>query len=394
MKYYEVNFDGQISPTHNFSGLSIGNLASINSKNKLANPDKASQEWLNKFNLLTNLGIHQYSLPIHSRPNKQLLEQIGVFNQTDFDKLDEKLKNSLLSASSMWAANAATVSPSCDTLDGKLHITPANLQTYFHRLIETSTTKQNLANIFNDSQLFTLHQALPNHTWFADEGSANHIRLSPDHGVKGLNIFIYGFDPMSPVVAKLIYPARQSKQAGLAIARKHKLDPDYTLHIQQNPNAINAGVFHNDVISVGNENLFFYHQLSFANTAAVIAKIKQKWQDFYPNKPLYLIEITEQELSLKQAVQTYLFNSQIVTLPDQKMALICPVQCKKNQVTADIIKSVLQGDNPIQSVHFVDLSESMANGGGPACLRLRVVLNQKELKSITINNRNGIGRHS
>src|SRR5262249_41246840 len=37
---------------------------------------------------------------------------------------------------------------------------------------------------------------------------------------------------------------------------------------------------------------------------------------------------------------------------------------------------------PIKSIHYLDLHESMANGGGPACLRLRIVLTESELKSI------------
>ena len=42
----------------------------------------------------------------------------------------------------------------------------------------------------------------------------------------------------------------------------------------------------------------------------------------------------------------------------------------------------LAEDKTFDRVEFVDLRESMDNGGGPACLRLRVVLTPDELASV------------
>ncbi|MER2492996.1 N-succinylarginine dihydrolase [Catenovulum sediminis] len=402
MKYYEVNFDGQIAKTHRFSGLSAGNLASAKNKDKASDVNAARSECRQKQERLKSLGILQFELPMVNRPSLKLLTQLG-FNgdiQTQLKQLKQcsnELYSAWLSASAMWAANAATVSPSPDTADGKVHITPANLNTFFHRQIETEYTAQNLQTLFSNSQYFTHHMPLPNHNWFADEGSANHLRICPQHLAKAINIFVYGFDPFylsfqhavteqalntSEIPTK--YPARQSLQASMAIARLHQLDPNMTLFVQQHPQAIDAGVFHNDVISVANENVFLYHELAFVEPEKTINRIKALYQSHYPTSCLFLIKITNRELSLAAAVQSYMFNSQLLTLADKSMLLLCPIQCKQNMAVQAVIDRILAQHNPIKRVEYVNLSQSMANGGGPACLRLRMVLSEAELASLNL----------
>jgi succinylarginine dihydrolase len=46
------------------------------------------------------------------------------------------------------------------------------------------------------------------------------------------------------------------------------------------------------------------------------------------------------------------------------------------------LKKLVSGDNPIRDVLSFDLKQSMKNGGGPACLRLRVALNEDELAAV------------
>jgi succinylarginine dihydrolase len=93
--------------------------------------------------------------------------------------------------------------------------------------------------------------------------------------------------------------------------------------------------------------------------------------------------VNARELSPAEAVSTYLFNSQIVTLPGADMAFVAPAECEENPRTRAIIERILADDtNPIRSVHYVNIRQSMKNGGGPACLRLRIVLNKEQIESL------------
>ena len=85
----------------------------------------------------------------------------------------------------MWAANAATVSPSVDTADGRVHFTPANLTSQFHRSIEAPATTRVLRAIFADARHFAVHDPLPAAPQFGDEGAANHIRFFNEPGEPG-----------------------------------------------------------------------------------------------------------------------------------------------------------------------------------------------------------------
>ena len=385
---YEVNFDGIVGPTHNYSGLSYGNIASMNNEQAISNPQEAALQGLYKMKELMKMGLKQGVLPPHERPYMPTLKALG-FTGSDADILktvhqeNPKLLLACSSAACMWTANAGTTSPSLDSADHRLHFTPANLTSKFHRSIEPATTSKIFQEIFKDPKYFEHHPPLFAGNYFSDEGAANHTRLCNHYGSSGIQLFVYGrhaFKENSNAPKK--FPARQTYEASEAIQRLHKLDKKRILFAQQNPEAIDAGAFHNDVISVGNQNVFFYHELAFVDTPSIIQQLKQSFKT-HCGADLICIEVKNKEVSLNDAVSTYLFNSQLVTLPDNTMALIAPTECKSNKAVNDLLEKILKDkSNPIQKVHFFDLKQSMRNGGGPACLRFRVVMTTAELNAM------------
>lgn len=383
----EVNYDGLVGPTHNYSGLAYGNVAAMEHRLTASNPRAAVLQGLQKMKLLADLGVTQAVLPPHERPDIRALRHLG-FRGRDAAIVAAAAREApevlaaCYSSSSMWTANAATVSPSADASDGRVHFTPANLVSHFHRSIEARFTATLLRAIFPDETLFAHHAALPSAVQFSDEGAANHTRLCGDHGQPGIEIFAYGrqafpWDDQSPVR----FPARQTLEASLALARLHLLEPRRALFVRQNPAAIDAGVFHNDVIAVGNENVLFYHSLAFLNPLLVIQELKERFGEA-SGKELVLIEVTPDRVSLEEAVRSYLFNSQLVTLKDGSMCLIAPLECRELDNCRNLLEELISQPNPLRQVAYVDLRQSMKNGGGPACLRLRVVLTPREFARI------------
>ena len=386
MNYSEVNFDGLVGPTHNYAGLSYGNVASKSNANKASDPKKAALQGLEKMFTLSQMGLHQGVLAPNARPDLATLRALG-FSGSDAHVISHAAKSApqflkaCYSASSMWTANAATVSPSSDSGDGKVHFTPANLNNKIHRAIEAKTTSRILKATFADDSVFTHHAPLPQHPLFGDEGAANYTRLADSYGHSGLALFVYGED-MNSQVKPQVFPARQTRQASEAIARSHLLDPAQTLYIQQNPEVIDQGVFHNDVIAIGNENVFLFHQQAFYQQKKVIAKIRQYYTG---NRPLHLIEVSNDDLTVADAVNSYIFNSQLISLPSGGMALIAPSECQTIDSVERYLAALCQASNPINEVIYLDLKQSMQNGGGPACLRLRVALSQQELNAVNQN---------
>ena len=383
MKTVEMNFDGLIGPTHNYAGLAFGNLASSAAAQQKSSPKQGALQGLEKMFLLHKLGVPQGILPPLQRPHLSTLKQLGfngnktnIINQVA--RVNPALLASCYSASSMWSANAATVSASSDTDDHKVHFTPANLVSQFHRSIEPSDTATMLKAVFPDPAFFTHHSPLPAHIEWADEGAANHTRLHLPHSRMGINIFVFG-QAKSSLFTPVTFPARQRFEASQAIARSHGLAPSHSLFLQQLPKAIDQGVFHNDVICVGHQHILFYHQSAFVAESALLNHLAahQTNQDQW-----CLIKVLESEVSLKNAVSSYLFNSQIVTTKEQKIALIAPQNCAKNQQVAQYLLQLVKSDSVINEVHFVNLDQSMNNGGGPACLRLRVTLTDAELAAV------------
>lgn len=388
MRTIEANFDGLVGPTHNYAGLSLGNKASINHAGNAANPRKAALQGLEKMKALSELGFVQGVLAPQERPDIAMLRRLG-FTGSDSRVLSDAAQNmpavlaACCSASSMWTANAATVSPSADCSDGKVHFTPANLINKFHRSIEHEVTGKILKSTFNSPDHFVHHQALPSTEYFGDEGAANHTRFGHEHGEQGVEFFVYGkeaFNPQSAFNRQMAspqkYPARQSFEASQAIARLHQLSPDKVVFAQQNPAVIDQGVFHNDVIAVGHRNLLFCHEQAFLNQASVYESLRKAYgaQDFH------IVEATDQQVSVAQAVGTYLFNSQLLSLDSGGTMIVVPSECKREPAVWSYLQSLVNDPKcPITDLKVFDLRQSMNNGGGPACLRLRVVLNDQEL---------------
>lgn len=391
MKAHEVNFDGLVGPTHNYAGLSHGNVASMTHGGAASNPREAALQGLAKMKFLADLGLRQAVLPPHERPSLETLRALG-FSGSDADVLRvaaveaPRLLAACASASNMWVANAATVAPSSDTADGRVHFTPANLGAKFHRSIEPPQTARTLRAIFRDETHFTVHAPVPGGQSFGDEGAANHTRFAPTHGHFGLHFFVYGHRALGASPAVRLprkFTSRQSLEAGEAVARRHGLSDAGTVFARQSPAAIDAGVFHNDVISVGNENVFFYHERAFEQTATVVAQLRQQFEKLHPGDALVEIRVPQARVPLKDAVRSYLFNSQLVTVAPGRMALIAPGDCAENRGVHNFVRELIdRGDTPVQQVHYLDLKQSMHNGGGPACLRLRVVLNDAELAAL------------
>ena len=380
---HEANFDGLIGPTHNYAGLSPGNIASATNAGGTSKPKAAALQGLFKMKTLMDLGLRQGVLPPQHRPDLSALRRIG-FSGSDEQLLkdahasDPTLLAAIWSASSMWAANAATVSPSADTEDNKAPPPPANLISNYHRSLEHPTTTRMLRMIFKDDTHFVVHDPLPDQMRYADEGAANHIRFAPKHGQPGVEMFVYGFDREDPAGGARKYPSRQTRAACAAIARLHKLNPINTVYTRQHPDAVDAGVFHNDVIATGNEDVFLYHEQAFATSRSMITDIAGPL-----GHDLTIIEANNTDFSLEDAVTSYIFNSQIVTLKDGTMALFAPLESKENRRVAGFVeRMVADASNPINAVHYLDVRESMRNGGGPACLRLRVVMNDQEQRAL------------
>lgn len=349
----EINFDGIVGPSHNYAGLSLGNIASASHKGDTSYPRAAALQGVAKMRgNLERLGVQGFLLPL-PRPNLALVERLALDGSED-----PALRAAPWSASSMWTANAATVSPGPDTSDGRCHLTPANLVTMLHRAQEWPDTKAMLELAFADRDHFAVHDIVP--VTFGDEGAANHMRFCASHESPGVEVFVYGRPGGR-------FPARQHEQASRLVARSHGLDLDNCVFIEQNPAAIEAGAFHNDVVSVANQRVLFTHQEAFADQQGAYEAIREAFP------ALEVVEVPSDAVSLAEAIRTYLFNAQLVTLPDGAMALIVPEECRESASVWSWCEHMMAGNGPIKHVIPVDVRQSMANGGGPACLRLRVV---------------------
>lgn len=383
----EMNFDGLIGSTHNYAGLSEGNLASTNNAKLVSHPRQAAKEGLAKMFRLHQLGLKQGVLLPQERLHMPTLRHLG-FTGSDSEviaKVSSSAPHLLAmcySASSMWAANAATVSPSADTADGRVHFTPANLKSMFHRSIEAETTSRLLKVIFNNSACFAHHDALRGGVHFGDEGAANHNRLCSNYGDQGVELFVYGRRDFGDSRRNTDFPARQSLEASMAIARRHQLHEDKVVMARQSAKVIDAGGFHNDVVSVSNKNVLFMHELAFEDKADLIDGVTRAFQ----GQPLHFVQVPDRSVSLENAIQSYLFNSQLVNLPNSEdMTLILPMESRENPAVYNYLLDLIEQDTPIKNLEFVDVRQSMRNGGGPACLRLRVVLTEQELARVNAN---------
>ena len=381
MSAREANFDGLPGLTHHYAGLSFGNEASARHQHQISHPKQAAKQGLLKMKALADMGFVQGVIPPHERPNVAALRQTGFSGNDaqvvrDAARRAPELLSATSSASAMWVANAATVSPSSDSADGRVHFTVANLNNKFHRSIEAPTTGALLRAIFRDPQHFCVHDALPQVAMFGDEGAANHNRFSQQYGEEGIQLFVYGREEGSGGVVPARYPARQTLEASQAVARQHLLDAGRTIFAQQNPAVIDQGVFHNDVIAVSNQQVLFCHQRAFLDQAGLFARLREKLPTFTP------IVVPEDRVSVADAVATYLFNSQLLSKANGKMLLVLPEEARRHSGVWQYLNELISAENIIDELRVFDLRESMGNGGGPACLRLRVVLNTAQLAAV------------
>jgi succinylarginine dihydrolase len=383
---YEVNFDGLVGPTHNYGGLSYGNVASQSNSQAVSSPKDAAKQGLAKMKALMEMGFKQGVLAPQERPDVNALRSLG-FTGSDAEVIQKAAKEAMpllvacSSASSMWTANACTVSPSADTADGRVHFTAANLNCKFHRSIEHPTTSRVLGAMFANPQHFAHHAALPAVSQFGDEGAANHTRFCKGYGDAGVEFFVFGrsaFDNRFPAPQR--YPARQTLEACQAVARMHGLSEAGVVYAQQNPAVIDQGVFHNDVIAVGNGEVLFHHEDAFLNTDQVLAELHDKLNR--RGGRFQAVCVPRDAVGVEDAVQSYLFNSQLLSRADGSMLLIVPEECRNNQRVWQYLQRLTAEDGPIREVKVFDLKQSMQNGGGPACLRLRVALNETELNAV------------
>lgn len=381
----EVNFDGLVGPTHNYSGLAHGNVASMSHGGLVSNPREAALQGLAKMKALKDAGYVQGVLPPQQRPDLGALRSLGFAGDNgqvlaQAASQAPQLLRAVCSASSMWTANAGTVTPSLDAADGRVHFTPANLQSSFHRFLEPETTGRVLAAIFADPAHFAHHPVLPATPAFSDEGAANHTRLCGEHGEPGVHLFVYGRQAFGgDGVEPRRFPARQTLEASQANARQHGLAEHQVVYAQQHPDAIDAGVFHNDVIAVGNGPVLLYHELAFRDEEATLDALREKM-----STPLIPVRVPLEAVSLEDAVASYLFNSQLLSNDDGSMTLVVPGECQEREAVWRCIQDhLLAGNNPICEVVVKDVKQSMRNGGGPACLRLRVVLSQAEREALS-----------
>jgi succinylarginine dihydrolase len=374
---FEANFDGLVGPTHNYAGLSQGNIASQSNAQAVSRPRRAALQGVAKMRAVAGLGFVQGFLPPHERPAIWALRAGGLVGNDEQVLAAAARENPLLlaracSASAMWTANAATIAPAHDTDDGRLHAVVANLRAMPHRSIEPPQTLRTLRALFHDSRRFEVHPALDPAGAFGDEGAANHTRLVAGNA-PGIHFFVHGARAAEGR-APTRHPARQTLEASHEVARLLRVPSARCVHAQQSPEAIDAGVFHNDVICVGSGGTLLFHEDAFLESAATIAALERAVGAGF--RPLV---VHRDELSVAEAVSTYLFNSQLLSSPDGHQILVCPLEVREHPRACAVVDRIL-GDpsSPVKTVAYLDVRESMRNGGGPACLRLRVPLDEAD----------------
>ena len=378
----ELQLDGLVGPTHHYGGLGAGNRASRRHGGEVSRPRDAALQGIAKMRAVAELGGLQGVLPPHDRPAADVLRRLG-FAGSDADAIERaareapELLSACASASAMWSANAATVTPSVDAADGRLHVTPANLAQQLHRAIETPTTQRLLAAVLADPERVAHHAPLPATDATADEGAANHMRLAPSLGSPGVSVFVHGRPVPDGAAAPARYRPRQSRAASEGVARAHGVAPERTVLLRQSAAAIDAGAFHNDVVAVSNEDVLLFHERAFAAGPEARRAIEEAYRRATGGSPSTIVA-READLPLEEAIRSYVFNAQLLTRPDGGMTLLCPAESRENDRARAFLEQVPGAGTRIDRVAFVELRQSMKNGGGPACLRLRVPLAPSE----------------
>jgi succinylarginine dihydrolase len=205
-----------------------------------------------------------------------------------------------------------------------MHLVVANLRSMPHRRIEANQTLRTLRAVFHDADRCSVHAALPCDGPFGDEGAANHTRLIAADGT-GVHLFVFGARADGSGAHPTRHPARQTLEASMRVANDLHLPPQRCVFAQQSPAVIDAGVFHNDVIAVGSGSVLLFHAEAFLDRAGTLQALRDGvGAAFCP------IEVHGDELTVAEAVSTYLFNSQLITLPDGPMLLVCPSEVREH----------------------------------------------------------------
>ncbi|EMI22049.1 Succinylarginine dihydrolase [Rhodopirellula maiorica SM1] len=381
MKLIEIQVDRLVGPTHHFGGLGVGNVASLSHAGNVSNPASAAIQGLDKMRLVASFGVPQFILPPQPRPDVAFLKQVG-FQIADGESLNQvaqqtpSVLSAAMSCSAMWTANAATVSPAIDNRFNVPSMTVANLDASLHRAIEAKATRQELQGLFPQANVLP---PLPGGAAMRDEGAANHMRFGSDQNQAGIHLFVYGDGEPEP---NHFWP-RQSRLACQTLAIGQGLDPENTFFVKQHPDAIDAGAFHNDVVAASHHDLLIHHERAFCDPDSVIKQMADRYEQLF-RRPLRRIVVSETDLPLADAVRTYLFNSQLISpqVDTENAAapvLICPLQVQQHDQARTVVESWIGESKPFSDVRYVDLIQSMAGGGGPACLRLRIPLTPAEL---------------
>ncbi len=374
----ELQMDTIVGMTHHYGGHAIGNNASIINKGIKSNPMQAALQGLDKMKRVFELGVPQLILPPQQRPHIPTLRSLGF--RGDLQKCLNKLFqlrphlfNKLCSSAFIWTANAATVIPSVDTKNKKVHIRVANLASHFHRSLEADERFDIFNVIFNNDKYFEVSKPLPS-SEFTDEGAANHTRLEA-----GQHIFVHGYQDIEECINNNL-PRRQSKLSQELISYQTLNNTEHALFLKQSDEALKLGVFHNDVIATGIDRFYLCHENSYSGGLADLEKLST-WYSKNTGHSLELHVIPNKELGIRELVETYLFNSQWIKDMDGNIHIIAPIQCLTNPRVNRVIERWLES-HPNWFIEYIDLNQSMKNGGGPACLRCRLPLTIEELNSI------------
>lgn len=454
----EVSLEGLPGPTHHFGGLAYGNLHAMAHAKTESSPKRAALESLAKMSLLLKLGVEVLFMPPQLRPNGAFLSDMG-FRGSLMEQLQRAYNDAptlflaSLSSSFMWTANAATITASCDSQNGKVHITPANLLSQIHRATETATVAR-FFETYIASENVIVHPPLP--APFADEGAANLIRLEDSDG-QGHYLFAYGRSLVETLAQPQKFPARQTREACEAIVRRHGLSPNRVQYVQQHPDAIDAGVFHQDVVAFGHQGTLVAHERAYGPlcSASPNKEGERFFQGASPLEPhqgtrsleipkgalplgtpegasllgsrgqgaapqgepegaalgsdlpfpgeglgmgprmvsttarhpntllgpgFKTVEIPEKEIPLADLVASYLCNGQIITDRDQRRIFLAPARCQHiPTVTQWLNQNITRFADDLR---YIPVEESLKNGGGPACLRLRMPVTAQEYQQI------------
>ncbi|QDT03357.1 N-succinylarginine dihydrolase [Rubripirellula lacrimiformis] len=387
MSLVEVQIDRLVGPTHHFGGLGVGNLASKSHSGQVSNPAAAAIQGLEKMKLVASLGVPQWVLPPQQRPDWTLLRSLG-FAGSDRDVLRDardrspELLSAASSSSAMWTANAATVTVGNDGDRWGTDVSIANLSSSLHRCIEWQQTEADLRAILPSS--VRVHSPLMGGAAMRDEGAANHMRLGHVDAPEFVDVFVYGDQDPLPQN----FMPRQTLASFQAIDRRHQWDrpqrsAGHAVFLKQHPRAIDAGAFHNDVVAISHHDLMIHHQFAFADNDAAMELLDRRCVEV-TGRPVVRVQVADDQLTMDEAIATYLFNSQVVSVgaDDAPPVMICPVQVDRSAAARGLVDR-WQSEGLISRVQFVDLGQSMAGGGGPACLRLRVPMQPEDVDAMS-----------